>query len=112
MLSILLLALPVPLIDLGEGDLDQVRQVLDLLVGPVRVSEVTQFETSPLSLVESNPGFLHDWRSSLLLGHMLLDERQGLESRKSLQGLATYLEYIPLLIISVAHGLDQLLLLS
>ena len=112
MLSILLLALPVPLVDLGEGDLDQFRQVLDLLVGPVRVPEVAQFETGPLRLVESNPGFLHYWRSSLLLSHLLLDDRQGLESRKSLEGLATHLEDIPLLIISGVHGLDLLLLIS
>lgn len=42
MFLILLFALPVPLVHLGEGNLDDRRQALHLLIRPVRVAQVAQ----------------------------------------------------------------------
>ena len=109
--SILLFALPVPLVDFGEGDLDKVGQVLNFFIGPVRISKVAQFKTGPLRLIESNPSFLYNWRSSLLLGLMLLYQRQGLQSRQSLKLVQVASKDI-LLITSVAHGHNLLELIS
>jgi len=109
--SILLFALPVPLVDFGEGDLDKVGQVLNFFIGPVRISKVAQFKTGPLRLIESNPSFLYNWRSSLLLGLMLLYQRQGLQSRQSLKLVQVASKDI-LLVTSVAHGHNLLELIS
>lgn len=109
--SILLFALPVPLVDFGEGDLDKVGQVLNFFIGPVRISKVAQFKTGPLRLIESNPSFLYNWRSSLLLGLMLLYQRQGLQSRQSLKLVQVASKDI-LLVTSVAHGHNFLELIS
>ena len=80
LLFVLLFALPVPLVDLGEGDLDQIREVLDLFVGPVGISEVAQLKTRSLSLIESDPGLLNHRGSALFLRcDMLLDQRQSLQ---------------------------------
>ena len=111
LLSVLLFALPVPLVHFGERDLDQVGQVLDFFIGPVRISKVAQFKTGPLRLIESNPSFLYNWRSSLLLGLMLLYQRQGLQSRQSLKLVQVASKDI-LLVTSVAHGHNFLELIS
>ena len=80
LLFVLLFALPVPLVDLGEGDLDQIREVLDLFVGPVGISEVAQLKTRSLSLIESDPGLLDDRSPALFLrGDVLLNQRQRLQ---------------------------------